>query len=41
MNREDRLLEFCKESDTVIIYGAGKYGKLIEQFLKKRNVSIC
>lgn len=40
MSGEDKLLEFCRTKDILIIYGAGRFGEVVIDFLQKKNIEI-
>lgn len=40
MEERNKLLEFCKEKQTLIIYGAGRFGEVVKNYLHKRGIKI-
>jgi putative glycosyltransferase (TIGR04372 family) len=41
MQRElDRLLTFCEKYSYVVCYGAGTYGRFVQQFLQDNNITV-
>lgn len=37
---ENRLVDFCRTKETLIIYGAGRFGELVKDFLEQKNIAI-
>lgn len=37
---ENKFIKFCRAKETLILYGAGKFGKIVEAFLREKEIPV-